>query len=220
MKKNLFTLFIAVLVAVIAIQSYLLYKKESITIETIPDEPKVTVNIQKNKPTNAQPADNTTQPQHLNTEKLEHDIKKIFQDILGSKEVQDGLTTMQEQLKTGMQKAEKEMNSFLKEFDTMVKNDTFFKDIFKNFDISNYKQFEDKGDHYLLKLPNAKDSKVNINTKGNLLSIMMEQKSLHDINKTQILIIIPSDAFVDKLQTIYKDKILEIIVPKITKTDI
>ncbi len=220
MRKNLSIFAVIILVIVVIVQAYLLYTKDSneSKLQTSPSEqkekeikPKITINTQQELQT-PKPMDNTTQPQSLDIKQLEQDIKKIFRDILGSKEVQDGLDDMKNQL----QEAQKQMNEFLKEFDKTLKDDKLLDNIFKNFENYRSMQFQEKEDHYILEVPlhDIKDSGIDIQVQNKILIITIPQKD-------KILISIPNSAFIDQMQTEYKNDILKIIIPKIiSKTDI
>jgi HSP20 family molecular chaperone IbpA len=252
MNKNLIMFIGFILLAVIGVQSYLLYKKDNpeITdlntpiIKTIEkkDEPQVSINIDKTplKKEEKQSRNNdiksnlTPQAQmELDTKKIEDDVKKLFSDLFGSKEVQDGLKEFKEQAELGLKQLQEQMQNLPKElekFSQEAQQDPFFSQVFSGL-LNGTKSlnFEDKGDHYYLQipLPQGKDSKVDIKTKGNILSILVEQKHTEkkiqnnstiqtaSQSKSQDIVMIPHDAFVDKLNTKYKDNVLEITVPKV-----
>ena len=189
---------------------------------------------------NLQPSTNTNpiDPKEMFDEELiRKDVGKLFSDIFGNPKLQqglkDGLAQMQEQLQTGLKDMEKEIGNFSQEFEKLSKDDPFFKDLFAGLAAGGASrlQFTDRGDNYYLKLdiPGGKESNIDIQTKENLLTLTITQKTTHDkqsknstmhaesMQKHQNILLIPDDAFIDKLQTNYEDGVLEITVPKVNK---
>jgi HSP20 family protein len=96
---------------------------------------------------------------------------------------------------------------------------------------TNRLQFTDRGSDYYLKLniPGGSESNIDIQTKANLLTLTITQKVIQDkqsknstmhsesMRKNQNVLLIPNDAFIDKLETKYDNGVLEITVPKIDK---
>ena len=77
------------------------------------------------------------------------------------------------------------------------------------------------GDSYYLKteVPGGKDSTIDIKTKNNILTIIIIQKEETNTTvsqrRSQEIVLLPEDAFVDHLKTNYENGILEVTIPKI-----
>ncbi len=225
MKKNLSILIISVLVIIILLQAYFLYKKESTkqeatnnitqstknSVETIIQTEKTQIPPIVIEEKNENNISSLDEPKNLDTKQLEQDIKKIFRDILSSKEVQDGLDEMKSQLK----EAQKQMNDLLNEFDKVIQDDLFFDSIFQQLQKSKPMKFQERDDYYVLKIliPNINSSNINIQREKDLLVVTFEKDGQQ--NQNRVLIAIPEDALIEKMQTNYQNKILEIVVPKI-----
>jgi HSP20 family protein len=215
--------------------------------ETKKDQPNITVEIEKKSIEKKvrelnQPKSNITpkEPQVLNQldpkemfdeETIKKDLGKLFSDIFGNPKlqqgIQEGIKEMEKQLKQGLKEMEKEFGKF----EELSKNDEFFKDLLGNFPNSNRLKFTDRGDNYYLKLniPDGKNANIDIKTKANLLTLTITQKTVQSrqnsnstvhsksMSKNQNILLIPDDAFIDKLQTKYENGILEITIPKIEK---
>jgi HSP20 family protein len=215
--------------------------------KTKKDQPNITVEIEKNSIEKEvrelnQPKSNFTQkePQTLNQldpkemfdeDQIKRDMGKLFQDIFGNPKLQEGiknsLQQMQEQLQQGLKEMEKEFGKF----EELSKNDNFFKDLLGNMQNTHRLKFTDRGDNYYLKLdiPDGKNADIDIKTKANLLTLTITQKVTHDqksknsnlhsesFSKNQNILLIPDDAFIDKLQTNYENGVLEITIPKVDK---
>jgi HSP20 family protein len=183
---------------------------------------------------------NQIDPKEMFDEKvIKKDLENLFKDIFGNKKLQEGLKSgiqqMQEQLQQGLKEMEKGFGDLSGEFDKLSKDDPFFKDLLAGmaggFAQTNRLQFTDRGDDYYLKLdiPGGSNSDIDIQTKANLLTLTITQKNVQDkqnkngtlhsesMSKNQNIMIIPDDAFIDKLQTNYENGVLEIIVPKVNK---
>jgi HSP20 family protein len=215
--------------------------------ETKKDQPNITVEIEKKSIEKKvrelnQPKSNITpkEPEALNQldpkemfdeETIKKDLGKLFSDIFGNPKlqqgIQEGIKEMEKQLKQGLKEMEKEFGKF----EELSKNDEFFKDLLGNFPNSNRLKFTDRGDNYYLKLniPDGKNANIDIKTKANLLTLTITQKTVQNrqnsnstvhsksMSKNQNILLIPDDAFIDKLQTKYENGILEITIPKIEK---
>lgn len=252
MNKNIVIAIGFILVAIIGYQAYLLNKPDTAIEEAVQkDEPKITVNIEKksieqevkelNKPqSNLTPKEPQTKNQidpneMFDEEVIKEDLNRLFKNIFGNPKLQEGIKEgmqqMQEQLQEGLKEMEKGLGDFSKEFESLSQNDPFFKDLLSGFADTKRLKFTDRGDDYYLKLniPGGADSKIDIKTKENLLTLTITQKIIEDqqsqnstihkesMKQHQNLMLIPDDAFIDKLETKYKDGTLEITIPKITK---
>ncbi|MCH9814467.1 MAG: Hsp20/alpha crystallin family protein [Epsilonproteobacteria bacterium] len=254
MNKNIIIAIGFILVAIIGYQAYLLNKTEPKEEKIIPkDEPEITLNIEKksiekrvkelNQPqTNLTPNTPETQAQidpdeMFDEELIKEDINKLFRDIFGNPKLQEGIkqgmAQMQTQLQEGLKEMEKNLGNLTQEFDRLSENDPFFKDLLSGFAQTKRLQFTDRGDDYYLKLniPGGADSKIDIKTKENLLTLTIIQKIIEEqqtqnstvhterMKQHQNILLIPDDAFIDQLTTKYQDGTLEITIPKITKVD-
>ncbi len=246
MNKNIVTIIGFILVAIIGYQAYLLNKSsDNPLFETKKDQPNITVEIEKKTIEKEvrelnQPKANITpkEPEALNQldpkdmfdeETIKKDLGKLFSDIFGNPKlqqgIQQGLKEMEKQLKQGLKEMEKEFGKF----EELSKNDDFFKDLLGNFPNSNRLKFTDRGDNYYLKLniPDGKNANIDIKTKANLLTLTITQKTIQNSNSThsesmsknQNILLIPDDAFIDKLQTNYENGVLEITIPKVDKVE-
>jgi HSP20 family molecular chaperone IbpA len=249
MNKNLIYFIITILVATIAFQSYLLYKKDNqakndlnITKEIIKkDEPKITINIDKtplvvekkeeksnpheevNNLTSKQKELNDSIPS-LNPEQIEKDITKIFTDIFGSKEMKEGLKQFKEQAQEGIKQLQEGLQKLPQEFDKLseeLKKDPFFSQLIEGLKHTRELKLEDLGDSYYLKteVPGGKSSTIDIKTKNSILTIVIMQKEDNNLTledrRSQEIVLLPEDAFIDHLKTNYENGILEITIPKI-----
>jgi len=215
--------------------------------ETKKDQPNITVDIEKKTiekevkelnqpktditPKEPQALDQIDPKEMFDEETIKRDLGKLFQDIFGNPKlqqgIQQGLKEMEKQLKQGLKEMEKEFGKF----EELSKNDDFFKDLLGNFPNSNRLKFTDRGDNYYLKLniPDGKNANIDIKTKANLLTLTITQKRVQNrqnnnstmhsesMSKNQNILLIPDDAFIDKLQTNYENGVLEIIIPKVDK---
>jgi HSP20 family molecular chaperone IbpA len=247
MNKNAIVTIIGfALVGVIGYQAYLLdktsdnpiFKNEpKITIEI--EEPTIEKKVRElNKPQ----VQNNLDPKEMFDEKvIKDDLNKLFSDIFGNPKLQEGIKNgmkqMEEQLQNSFKEMENELGKFSKEFENLSQNDKFFKDILGNLGNlkgmvnANKLQFTDRGDNYYLKLdiPGGADSKIDIKTKENYLWLTITQKVIKETknqhgtshsessSQQQNIIMIPADAFVDKLKTNYDNGVLEIMIPKVDK---
>ena len=238
-----------VLLGVIGYQGYLLSQKDTTSDETViekkivkKDAPEININIDKT-PTPKTSRSTTSSPtvsnltdeerRDFDQKNIEKSIQDVFKSIFASKEVQDGLTQFKTQAQQGMQELQKELENLPSKIESMqseLKDDPFFSQILGQLKGFGGKQFEDKGDHYYLKtdIPGGKESKVDIQTKGHFLTIMIDakdKKTTKTANGTMMQsssqsstssLVLPADALVEKLQTNYENGVLEITIPKIT----
>jgi HSP20 family molecular chaperone IbpA len=233
-----------ILVAIIAYQGYLLYQKENPTSQIATktkiikkDEPEVTINIAskktaRNSTTNQLSSLTQQDRSNLDQKRIEDSIQDLFKSIFASKDVQDGLSEFKAQAQTGLAEIQKELENLPKQLDNLsnqMKDDPFLSQLFEGLKGISGSRLEDRGDHYYtqIKLVDGKNSKIDISTNDNLLTISVgkkEQKTTKSANGTitqqsfsnsKNIIALPQDALVEKLQTNYKDDILEITIPKI-----
>lgn len=243
MNKNIVIAIGFLLVAVIGYQAYLL-KQKSDSPEV--KQPEITLNIEKksveekvkelNNPSNeSQMQNNLNADEMFDEELIKKDLNKLFADIFGNPKLQEGIKEGMEQMRKGLQEGLQEMQQNLgnltTEFDKLAQNDPFFKELFQGTVHANRLQFTDRGDDYYLKLdiPGGDESKIDITTKGNLLSLTISQKIIQEtqnqnstikqesLKQHQNVILIPDDAFIDHLKTDYKEGVLEITLPKVKK---
>jgi len=247
MNKNIITLIGFILVAIIGYQTYLLNKSSDTPLfEAKKDQPNITVNIEKKsiekevRELNQPQTKTQIDPDEMfNEELIRKDLGKLFSDIFGNPKLQGGIRKgmeeMEQRLKQGLKDMEKGLGDLSGEFDKLSRNDPFFKDLLSGlaggFAQTNRLQFTDRGDDYYLKLdiPGGTESNIDIQTKANLLTLTITQKMTKDVqnknstlhsermSKNQNTILLPDDAFIDKLDTKYDNGILEITIPKINK---
>ncbi len=246
MNKNIILGVGFVLLAIIGYQGYLLSQKDTSSDKKViekkivkKDAPEININIDKT-PAKAQStqtpatANLTAQErQKVDQENIEKSIQDVFKSIFASKEVQDGLTQFKQQAQEGMKQLQSELQDLPSKIDglqSQLKDDPFFSQILGQLKGFGGKQLEDKGDYYYLKTPviGGKDSKIDIQTKGNFLTIMIEDKknktttanhtttSQSTSSSSKNVLLLPADALVEKLQTHYENGILEITIPKLT----
>ncbi len=249
MNKNIILGVGFVLLAIIGYQGYLLSQKDapesaSVTEKKIikKDAPEITINIDKTPSTKtARSTTNTPAISHLtekerqlkDKENIEESIQGVFRSIFASKEVQDGISQFEEQAQEGMKQLQSELENLPAKIDGLqseLKDDPFFSQLLGQLKGFGGKQLEDKGDHYYLKttIPGGKESKVDIKTKGNILTIMIDAKESStsttangtikqsSSQSSKNILMIPHDALVEKLQTNYENGVLEITIPKLT----
>ena len=242
MNKNIILGVGFILLAIIAYQGYLLSHKDAPSTNEViekkivkKDAPEININIDKSAPTKEartkSPNKTELTPEEqkkIDEERIQKSIQDVFKSIFASKEVQDGLTQFREQAQEGVKQLQKELQELPKKIEGLqseLKDDPFFSQILGQLKGFGAQQFEDRNDHYFLSqtIPGGKNSKVDIQIKGRFLTIMVEAKNSHKSQTTQItseqlhqsIIMIPADALVEKLQTHYKDGLLEITIPKV-----
>lgn len=236
------------LLGIISYQGYLLYQKDAPEDTHViekkivkKDTPQINIHIDKSmdkKVANASidtpsTANLSEEERHkVDQENIEKSIQDVFKSIFASKEVQDGITQFKEQAQTGMKELQKELENLPAKIENMqkeLKDDPFFSQLLGQLKGFGGKQLEDKGDHYYLQMevPGGKESKVDIQTKANFLTIMIDAKdsqttqtqngtvSQSASSKKQEILVLPSDAFAEKLQTKYEHGILTITIPKV-----
>ncbi|RUM67203.1 MAG: hypothetical protein DSZ06_01715 [Sulfurospirillum sp.] len=246
MNKNLVIGIGFILVGIIAYQGYLLYKKDhpdleisSIEKKTEVQKPKISVNIAPKKsphPTSNQNIQTSSLQSNLSSdeEKIKKSFENLLQSIFSSKEVQEGLAEFKIQAQEGFKQLQKELQNLPKQLDNLsneLKDDPIFSQFFQNIKNLTAKELEDKGDYYYTKftLLDPKNSEVNIDADEKFLNISITTKIKQQIEingtittkestqQTKTIISIPKDALVEKLQTSYKNGLLEIKIPKITQ---
>ena len=251
MNKNIILGVGFVLLAIIGYQGYLLNQKEAPDTEAIiekkiikKDAPEITINIDKTAPikesrTTANISKLTDEQRHIqDQENIEKSIQNVFKSIFASKEVQDGISLFKQQAEEGMKELQKELESLPSKIDSLqseFKDDPFFSQVLGQLKGFGGKQLEDKGDYYYLKtaIAGGKESKVDIQTKGNFLTIIISAKdsktsttgsgTIHQSSSqsSKNVLLLPADALVEKLQTNYENGILEVTIPKlIAKTSL
>ncbi len=183
---------------------------------------------------------NQLDPNEILDEKvIKQDMEKLFKDIFGNPKLQEGIkngiSQMQGQIEQALKQMQKELENLPNELEKI--DDPFFKDLLAGITggiaQTSTLQFTDRGDNYyiILNIPGGSDSNIDIKTKDNVLTLTITQKSVQNsqnssttvhsesLSKNQNVIIIPDDAFIDKLQTNYENGVLEIIVPKVSKVN-
>ena len=219
-------------------------QNSSLNKEAKVDEPKININIspKKSTPKVSTPTStlqNSNQKSNLNNlsndeEKIRESFENLLQTIFSSKEIQEGLAEFKTQAQEGFKQMQKELQNLPQQLDklsTELKDDPIFSQLFENIKNITAKELKDKGDYYYTKLTltNPKNSKVDINADDKFLTIKITEKTIEKINnngtiatnesikETKTLISIPNDALIEKLQSTYKDGVIEIKIPKITK---
>jgi len=217
-----------VIIALMGAVGYLWVQLQEVKKELNKQEPKVIINIHKD---NSKSAVNKKIGQNLvdtnaSTKQLEETIKedfqKIFKDIFGNKEVQ-------KQIKEGVNEFKKGLNQALKQLQEQVKSmdkngENIFDELVKELGGGEYKVFEDKKNFYelVLDLHHDANAKVEIDAKGNLLSVKVtshyEEKTKDKVVKKEsfksYMVKIPNDAVIDMIRSEYKNGMLYITVPK------
>lgn len=237
-----------ILLAIIGYQGYLLYQKDAPQEEQIiekkivkKDAPEIHINIDKTPSTDTSSVDTQTPAKsnlsdeeraQLDQENIEQSIQNLFKSIFASKEVQDSISEIQKQAQEGFKELQAQLQDFPSQLDNLskeMKSDPFFGQILGQLKNFSGKQLEDKGDYYYLQtaVAGGKESKIDIQTKGKFLTIMIEGKeemtketqsgtiTQSSAQMRKEIIMIPSDALVEKLQTNYENGILEITIPKV-----
>lgn len=214
MKTPLIIIVILILIAVVAYQGYQInqLKKEKPVVK----EPEITINIQKQEPVKQK----TIADDNLSSleETIKQDFKKLFTDIFGNKQVQDGLKKGIDEFKSGLNDA---VGQIQKELGTLSKNDSFFKDILKEFDLKSYKSFQDIGDRYELELdlPSKENSKLQLDVKNGFIHIVVdskqESKNITKSTSQSFIVKVPSDSMIEMIKSDYSDGKVTITIPKI-----
>ena len=237
MNKNIVAIIGFILVAIIAWQGYLL-NKQAAPQKPKKEEPKITVEIEKPQPPRPDVHIATKTPRDTNAEefidqkKIEEDLKKLFHDLFGNPkvqaEIQKNVEEIQRHFKEGITQLQSELANLAKEFQESTQKDPFLSELFSGLKLPKMLQFEDKGDYYAITLdvPGGKEADIDIRTKKNLLIVTMKHTVTKETNtsaglvKKEVvqtsrdIILIPKDAFIDKLDTEYKNGKLYIVVPK------
>ncbi len=244
MNKNLITLVGIFLVGIIAYQAYLLGKLQAEKPEqhVAKNEPKITVEIEKeHQPVppathtarSTTPAGNTTaQAPLIDEKKIKEDINRIFKDIFGNPKVQQeikrSVSEMQQQLQEGMSQFQKEIVMMTAQLQEASKKDPMLKELFQNFKLPQALQFHDAGNNYTLEVnvPDNAKSSVDVKVKNGFLVILINQvtEEEHEENgvivkkelkrKKQLLVTVPKDADIEKLNTAYDHGKLKLTLPK------
>ncbi len=226
-------------------------KLPSFTKEIKKDEPQINIsvgsknhqkttrsnntNIQaKATPNNNQITSNLTPKERMELDKqrIQHSLQDLIKSIFASKEVQDGLKEFKTQAEIGFKELQKELNELPKQLDNLsaqVGDDPFLSELFTGLKNIQASQFEDRGDYYYkeLKLPDGKDSKVDISSDNGFLTITVSSKksstkttkngqiSQSSSSNFKTIMALPNDALVEKIDTEYKDGVLQIKIPKV-----
>ncbi len=246
MNKNLIALIGIVLVAIIAWQAYMLGKKEAASAPQSPkvvkNEPKITVEIEKEQPVTQQPpAKMATEPNATAAnakaleEKVREDFSQLIKDIFGNPQVkaqiQQNIQQMQQELSQGMNEFQKAIVEMTAQLQQASREDPLLKELFQNFPMPKALEFAQKGNLYVLDIdvPDNNKSTVDVKVKKGFLIVRINEvtKESHEengvvvekelVHKKQVLVRVPDDAMIEKLQTKYTKGKLEIIVPKLPK---
>lgn len=208
--------------------------------KTVEKEVKELNQPQSNLTPNDPQAQTQIDPSEMFDEELiKKDLENLFSNIFGNPKLQEGIKQgmqeMEQQLKQGLQEMEKELGNLSGDLDKFSKEDPFFKDLLSGlaggFAQTNRLKFTDRGDDYYLKLdiPGGDESHIDIQTKANLLTLTITQKMAQkkqtqnstieseSMSTNQNVLLIPDDAFIDKLETQYDNGVLELIIPKINR---
>ncbi len=240
MNKNLIAVIGIILVAIIAYQAYLLGKKEAVATQSAQKpQPRITVEIEKPRPA-AHPSRNTLKEVNATDfdekalqAKVKEDFNRLIKDIFGNPkvkaEIRQNLQQMQQELQQGMNEFQKALVSLSAQFQQAASQDPLLQEIFKNIPIPKALQFEDRGSRYELHLQVPKDAKSSVDLKvaNGYLVVLIHHvtKERHEengavvekelIRNKEVLVSIPQDALVEKLQTKYDDGNLTVTIPKI-----
>lgn len=246
MNKNIIVLIGFVLVGIIAYQAYLLGKKEASSVHAAQKvekaEPKITVEIEKPEPTAThQPRAAATEsnatgfdPKELEA-KIKEDFGHLVKDIFGNPkvkaEIQQNMQQMQSQMEEGVSEMQKAIIAMTRELQKASKEDPVLAEIFGSMPLPKALAFEDNGSRYTLTLDVPKDAKssVDVKVKNGMLIVTIHQvvQEAHEENgvmvkkeltrKKEVLVTVPEDAMIEKLETKYDDGKLRLIVPKLPK---
>lgn len=241
MNKNLVTLVGIFLVGIIAYQAYLLGKKE-VELKSEAQqakkaaEPKVTVEIEKPKSTRAvKPQNNTTVQidEKALEEKVKEDFTRLIRDIFGNPQVkaqiQQNVQQMQQELQQGLSEFQKAMIGLSAQLQQASKEDPLLKELFQNIPMPKALAFKDEGSRYTLVLdvPTDPRTQIDVKVKNGFVIVSIKEVITEEheengmivkkdvVHKRQVLVTVPEDALVEKLQTRYENGKLEITIPKI-----
>ncbi|HHD84163.1 MAG TPA: Hsp20/alpha crystallin family protein [Campylobacteraceae bacterium] len=245
MNKNIIAVIGILLVGIIAYQAYLLGKKEAVSEtkheKIAKNSPKITVEIEKepapvHQKRTAAPA---TEPNATATdekavaEKIKKDFGQLIHDLFGNPQVkaqiQQNMQQMQQELAEGMNEFQKAIVGMTAQLQEASKQDPLLGELFQNFPMPKALEFEPKGNLYVLDIdvPGNNKSSVDVKVKKGFLIVRINQvtRESHEengvvverevVHKKQVLVRVPEDALVEKLQTRYKNGKLEITIPKI-----
>jgi HSP20 family molecular chaperone IbpA len=245
MNKNIIAAIGIVLVGIIAYQAYLLGKKEAVketrSEKVVKNEPKITVEIEKEQSQAHQPRSATaaTEPnataidEKAIAEKVKKDFGKLIHDLFGNPQVkaqiQQNMQQMQQELSQGMNEFQRAIVGMTAQLQEASKQDPLLGEIFQNFPMPKALEFKQKGNLYVLDIdvPGNSKSSVDVKVKKGFLIVKINQVTRESqeengvvverevVHKKQVLVRVPDDALVEKLQTRYKNGKLEITVPKI-----
>jgi len=217
-----------IIVALIGAVGYLWVQLQEVKKELNKKEPKVVINIHKNTSKREVGVQNSLSQVDKNAsaqdlqEVVKKDFQKIFKDIFGNQEVQ-------KEIKEGVTEFKKGLNQLItqlqKNLNDMDKNGgDIFDDLLKDLAGGEYKVFDDKKDFYqlIIDLHHDKDAKVEIDAKGNILSVKVtshyeekqKDKVVKKVSEKSYIIKIPGDAVIDMITSEYKEGMLYITVPK------
>ncbi len=208
-----------------------------ITVQVTPPPKQVQQPVATSTPHTSSPLPSNLTPDPQVNEKLQKvqkDMQDLFTSILSTKEVQEGLSEFKEQVQEGLKQMQKEIQTLPQQLDNLtqqMQGDPFFGEIFQNLKAITAESFKDRGDYYLAAIPlkEGKHAKVDIKRQDHFLSIAISSKhqsqtqhantTIHtqSSQSNRILLHIPKDAQIEKLQTDYEEKnaTLFIKIPKI-----
>lgn len=127
-----------------------------------------------------------------------------------------------------VKKMQEEIHKSFGNFNAFFSDDPFFKKAFRDMSISPLSNIKESRDEYTIELeiPGTKEQKIDIQTSGNILTIMASSEKREDVNGTNYIHMerfaqrfersfrLKDDADLDSLSTDYANGILEITVPK------
>ena len=168
----------------------------------------------------------------IDEKKIKEDFNRLIQDIFGNPkvqaEIQNNISQMQKELEEGMNQFQKELLSMTAEFQKAAKDDPLLSGLMKNFKLPKMLSFHEEGNHYTLTLdvPDNEKSSVDVKVKKGILIVSIHKVTMEKIEENgvlvekelkedkQLLVTVPKDADIEKLETKYDNGKLKLILPK------
>jgi HSP20 family molecular chaperone IbpA len=196
----------------------------------------VTVEIEKIKQTRAvKPQNNATVQidEKALEQRVKEDFGRLIKDIFGNPQVkaqiQQNVQQMQQELQQGLSEFQKAMIGLSAQLQQASESDPLLKELFQSIPMPKALAFKDEGSRYRLDLDVPTDPRTEIDVKVKdgfvIVSIKEVITQEHEeqgvivkkdvVHKRQVVVTVPQDALVEKLQTRYENGKLEITIPKI-----
>jgi len=127
-----------------------------------------------------------------------------------------------------IKKMQEDMQKSFGHINSIFSNDPFFKDVYKELSVSPLSDFKENKKNYIIELniPGANEQKIDIKSQNHIIKIYAKSTKNNDTKDTNYLhrerytqvfernFVMPDNADLNKLKSIYKNGILKITIPK------